>query len=1383
MKIRTLRLTLALTFGLLALAMTLTLLGTSGDGPAIAQAAGAVEQAAQKATASTTVFTEGFEISVPPPGWIEKDVYDTMGNWEQASDTVNPSGGGVHGGSYLAYFNSSIPFVGHSTRIYTTNLSFSAAGEEYYVSLWMYHDTEDTYGNDRVQIEVDDGSGWADVGSAIPRYDGSTGWSQHTVDLSAYAGDVISLGIKGINDFGNDCHIDDVHVYHQPPTPRFDVVKTADRSEVALGATMTYTVDITNSGTAEATGTVLTDTLDIYQQPQSVATSRGNCSIANAGWGGVVTCTLGNMAIDATAHVTLTVQTTSTAPTQGFAWITNTVEAASGDATGSAQASALLYICRARLIEGSDVYTYTTVQAAIDAASTADSLVQVAGYCLGVENRGGHSQTAYINKTLTLRGGYSIDFSTWDTGFYATTLDAQGQGRVVHITGSVNPTVEGLHLTDGNAGVDEGGGVYIENATVAISRCQAYNNTANAAGGLYLNGGSATLISNTVRHNEVTGEWTGGGGLYLENCNAATLVGNTVSDNTNSGSYSDGGGLFLGTCDAAVRENVFTGNKATDRGGGIYLVDSDVTLESNRVSGNQATGDDGGGVAALGGNTTLISNTVSSNTSDEHGGGLYLTGSGVVTMTGNTIVGNTGGNSGGGVYLSKDATLVNNAICDNTAEGQSVDTGHGGGIVLGSGVATLISNTITGNEADEDGGGVYKSGGSLTAISNTVSGNEAYRDGGGMYLSENDTTLRGNTISGNEGDDGGGLYAEDCDVTLEHNDILSNTSDEEGGGLFLYDNDTITLTSNTVVSNTSLSHGGGLYLVGNAWSTVRIILISNTVASNWASGSNGGGLYLTNNDPVTMTGNTVVSNTADNGGGLYLNSGYGAPALTDNVFAGNSAIGEPADDGNGGGLYLDDEAVLSDNTVVSNTAVTEGGGLYLHSNGIALISNTVSCNRADDGGGVFLYYADLLNDNEIVSNTTSSDGGGLYLKYDDDITLIGNKVRNNTGYSGGGLYVYFSDATLDGNEIVSNTARNADGGGLYLHYSDSSLTGNAVISNTADGSGGGLYLDSSSAALMDNAIGGNRTNTGGSGGGLYLYHSDGVTMSGNVVVNNTAGASGGGLFVHRGSVTLVNNVVAHNRILQYFGSGVQVRAGTVHLLHTTIHDNTGGDGSGVYARSETIYNSTIWLTNTILVSQSVGVNVAADNTANINGVLWFNNMTNTSGTSVNITNEYTDTPAFAADGYHLTGDSAAIGKGVNAGVLTDIDGQSRPQGSAPDLGADEYVPPGAPAKVTLSGPITGVVDSTHTFTATVSPVTATLPITYTWYATGQTPKTHQVNGTSHAITFTWSVTGTQTITVTVANEHGSTVSAPHDITIEIAEEGWRYVYLPLVLKD
>ena len=78
----------------------------------------------------------------------------------------------------------------------------------------------------------------------------------------------------------------------------------------------------------------------------------------------------------------------------------------------------------------------------------------------------------------------------------------------------------------------------------------------------------------------------------------------------------------------------------------------------------------------------------------------------------------------------------------------------------------------------------------------------------------------------------------------------------------------------------------------------------------------------------------------------------------------------------------------------------------------------------------------------------------------------------------------------------------------------------------------------------------------------------------------------------------------------------------------------------------------------------------------------------------------------------------------------------------------------------------------------ISPLTGSLPITYVWQATDQTPVTH-TGGLSDTVTFAWGVTGTKSITVTAANAAGMVsgtyaieVTAPHML-----------LWLPLTLKS
>ncbi len=73
-----------------------------------------------------------------------------------------------------------------------------------------------------------------------------------------------------------------------------------------------------------------------------------------------------------------------------------------------------------------------------------------------------------------------------------------------------------------------------------------------------------------------------------------------------------------------------------------------------------------------------------------------------------------------------------------------------------------------------------------------------------------------------------------------------------------------------------------------------------------------------------------------------------------------------------------------------------------------------------------------------------------------------------------------------------------------------------------------------------------------------------------------------------------------------------------------------------------------------------------------------------------------------------------------------------------------------PTSLTINGPTNGRITDPHTFVATVGPATIAQPLTYTWQISGQT-FIYPNNGLSSSLSFTWSVTGPQTIIVTAAN--------------------------------
>jgi PKD repeat protein len=92
-----------------------------------------------------------------------------------------------------------------------------------------------------------------------------------------------------------------------------------------------------------------------------------------------------------------------------------------------------------------------------------------------------------------------------------------------------------------------------------------------------------------------------------------------------------------------------------------------------------------------------------------------------------------------------------------------------------------------------------------------------------------------------------------------------------------------------------------------------------------------------------------------------------------------------------------------------------------------------------------------------------------------------------------------------------------------------------------------------------------------------------------------------------------------------------------------------------------------------------------------------------------------------------------------------------------------YGPAVAPTAAVITGPSTGVIAATYTFTAAIGPVSATVPLTYEWQATGQLPLTHTA-GLTDTAAFQWSTGGPKTITVTALNAAGY-LTATHTISL------------------
>jgi hypothetical protein len=102
----------------------------------------------------------------------------------------------------------------------------------------------------------------------------------------------------------------------------------------------------------------------------------------------------------------------------------------------------------------------------------------------------------------------------------------------------------------------------------------------------------------------------------------------------------------------------------------------------------------------------------------------------------------------------------------------------------------------------------------------------------------------------------------------------------------------------------------------------------------------------------------------------------------------------------------------------------------------------------------------------------------------------------------------------------------------------------------------------------------------------------------------------------------------------------------------------------------------------------------------------------------------------------------------------------------------------SPDMITISGPTSGTRNQEYIFTGSTSPITSTLPLTYTWQATNFSPITF-TGGITNTMNYAWEIPGTKVITATVENGAGA-VTNTHLITILPFIE--HSIFLPTVMR-
>lgn len=260
-------------------------------------------------------------------------------------------------------------------------------------------------------------------------------------------------------------------------------------------------------------------------------------------------------------------------------------------------------------VDPNDPGAFATLQEAVTAAASGDTIVVTAGIYRGAGNR----DVSFTDKIVSLRS---------ESGPEQCTIDCEGQGAAF-ILDSERPglVLDGFTITGGQGG--QGGAIRAPSV------------------------GTLTLLNCILADNHATDS---GGAVYVAACRVV-FSNCTFRDNT---ATRDGGAVMADPrCNLLLEDCTFVGNEAGRHGGGLGTLGWDCIFRRCTFSGNHAAA--WGGAAWCGGTVQMINCVFSGNLAEGYGGGAYSFGA-LATVMHCTFAQNTSRNFGGGWASNKAKT-------------------------------------------------------------------------------------------------------------------------------------------------------------------------------------------------------------------------------------------------------------------------------------------------------------------------------------------------------------------------------------------------------------------------------------------------------------------------------------------------------------------------------------------------------------------------------------------------------------------------------------------------------------------------------------------------------------------------------------------------------
>ena len=656
--------------------------------------------------------------------------------------------------------------------------------------------------------------------------------------------------------------------------------------------------------------------------------------------------------------------------------------------------------------------------------------------------------------TLTIESGTKIsgcESGTWGGGIYNG-----GTGTAV-INGC---TIESCKAKGDSSNV--GGGGIFSAGTLTVTGGTIYKCSAESkGGGLFLNGSQCTVAGVTI--SECTATYGGGVGFYI-NAIFTMEDGTIISKNTAQA----GGGVYVNGSSTSGNTFTMTGGTISEntaqRGGGVYITgtESTFTMTDGTITGN--TTYYGGGVYVTGSTFTMEDGEINNNNANSFGGGVYLSSNGTFMMKGGTISDCTAG-LGGGVSIGSTSTLEMSgtakiAGCKKT----STNTNSGGGI-YNEGTFTIGGEACipVGEDGKNDvyivSGKAITVASDLTAPSPVATINPSAYTAGSQVLSAGDGVTIDDAVCGKFAvtpqNDTGWRVAPNGDGTAGVLEILDAIYLDSSNG----DDTNSGLTASKAVKTLSKA----IDLFDSQYAKKIIVCAAYTLPSGERGILDRMGGGKRNLPLVRYDGSSDVS---DGFFGILLEINQGNVTITNVTFDGNKekiSANNPllSIEGSTTTVTLGDGVTVCNN--YNNT--TFGGGIYVSDGTLTMDNCTVSENGTiSKGGGIFACNSAkvtltncTIKSCETTSEGSGTGGGGIYNE-NATIEIEGGEISDcSAGRTGGGIYNYSGTLSVSGCSFLRcKTIANSGGGICNSSDCIATVTDCSFTSCVAKLQGGGI---------------------------------------------------------------------------------------------------------------------------------------------------------------------------------------------------------------------------------------------------------------------------------------------------------------------------------------